>query len=503
MSATLSPRRLPDEMQRARPLPPVRSGRATVVWAIVAILICVWMWDWLPLVAFGVLWLGWRLLGNDSRSRVLALAFTYQWTQVIAGMFYYPLTGRISPEVQYLDTRPIILLDLGALVVLLLGLFAGLTWLTPRVGEYGKKLEMPFSAAQCFGAYVAVAAVHGLVITYAWRIPQLTQAILALAYLRYALVYIILSKLLVPKPRWREFFGMLSIEVVLNLTGFFADFKQPLAIAALALLQPPLTGVPGLTSAVYRRPRRTLALACVGVVTFFLTIMWTAVKTDYRAALRAGALTTRTEQLQFIARRADEWLSQGIEDWQHTTDVLVDRIWQVRFPALALTRVPDVVPHTNGALLSDALIRLVMPRLFFPNKGELINDSDKVRSFAGVYVAGRESRTSFAFGYVAEAYVDFGYRWMFFPIFGFGVFVGATFAWMFAKIRHADLAVAGVSVFAWLSVHSFEASWAYGLGQAVTLAIVLGGAVLLMDRFVLREDRAPALRPARPIGRHA
>lgn len=64
---------------------------------------------------------------------------------------------------------------------------------------------------------------------------------------------------------------------------------------------------------------------------------------------------------------------------------------------------------------------VVTPRILFPDKGALLSDSEMVRTYSGVFVAGAEQGTSIAFGYAAEAYLDFGLPSMFVPSFLFGV----------------------------------------------------------------------------------
>jgi hypothetical protein len=54
-------------------------------------------------------------------------------------------------------------------------------------------------------------------------------------------------------------------------------------------------------------------------------------------------------------------------------------MWTIYYPALAVERVPSILPHTNGAILNDALTHIVTPRVFFPDKPELMSDSEKVR----------------------------------------------------------------------------------------------------------------------------
>jgi hypothetical protein len=169
----------------------------------------------------------------------------------------------------------------------------------------------------------------------------------------------------------------------------------------------------------------------------------------------------------------------------YTTDSLVDRMWTIYYPALALKRVPSVLPHTDGAIFGAALTHIVTPRIFFPNKGELPSDSDEVRKYSGVHVAGREVNTSIAFGYAAEAYIDFGIPVMFVPMFGFGVVVGLLYGMFRSLIWHRELFVAFATVAFWSSLYLFERSWATMMGVTVAFMVYLGGPMVLLDRFLL------------------
>ena len=160
-------------------------------------------------------------------------------------------------------------------------------------------------------------------------------------------------------------------------------------------------------------------------------------------------------------------------------------MWTIYYPALAVERVPSVLPHTNGAIFYDALVHVVTPRVFFPDKPELMSDSDKVRTYSGVRVAGRESNTSIAFGYAAEAYVDFGVPMMFLPVFAFGLLIGAMYALFRSLIWHRELFVAFGTVAFWLSTYLFERSWATMLGVAVGFMVYLGVPTILFDRYLL------------------
>jgi hypothetical protein len=123
-----------------------------------------------------------------------------------------------------------------------------------------------------------------------------------------------------------------------------------------------------------------------------------------------------------------------------------------------------------------------MPRAFFPDKGILPSESEKVRKYAGVWVAGSETNTSFAFGYVAESYVDFGWPLMLLPILIFGCLLGVADRVIQKVIRNQEFLQGIRVVFLWSSMYMFEASWAIILGTTVSLFAVLLAAGLFIDR---------------------
>jgi len=164
---------------------------------------------------------------------------------------------------------------------------------------------------------------------------------------------------------------------------------------------------------------------------------------------------------------------------------LIVRLCAIKYPGMALDRVPSSVPHTDGDLMWEAVTHLVTPRFLYPDKPELISDSELVRKYAGANVAGSESNTSIAFGYAAESYVDYGLPWMFVPAIVWGFLLGVALQFWQSVIRHRELAVAVTTVMFWLALYLFERSWAKTLGGTVTLMVYLGGLVYLIDQWLL------------------
>ena len=80
------------------------------------------------------------------------MAFTFQWVQVTAGIWYQMLTGIRLPAVDHSDYRTMVLIGLGCLAALLVGLKLGhdrhstaacdrTAWTGPRVGRTGRGLS--------------------------------------------------------------------------------------------------------------------------------------------------------------------------------------------------------------------------------------------------------------------------------------------------------------------------------------------------------------------------
>lgn len=449
--------------------------------------------DWLAAAALWVLAAGWRYLHTEDAPPVLALGFTFQWLQVTAGVYYYALTGRRMDAMDQSDYRPMVMIGLGCLLALLLGLTVGMRLIRePRPRGEGAPIYA-FSWRTLITLYLASVAGTGTIQELAWQFPALTQGVLALTYGRFALLFLMFRRLSQPRLRAGWIAVLLAGEIALGFTGFFANFREPLMIAAIAL-----TG-----AFARRRPTHWITLIILGVAMVLTGTLWMGIRGEYREDFGNGVFAqSREERLERIAELSSKLFQGGLDELASSVDLFVDRLWVVYYPALAVSRVPSVLPYENGAILWGAVHHALTPRLLFPEKGSLTSDSEMVREYSGVWVAGPEEDTSIAFGYAAESYVDFGVPLMFLPIVIYGLFMGMAFQWWLRTIRIRELGVALVAVMFWLSLYLFERSWAKTLGGAGTLMIYLGGATYLVDRLVLWFGGSPsALRYAATLRR--
>jgi hypothetical protein len=452
----------------------------------VALAAAEWTDEWIAAYALVVLWLGFRLLFTTDRIPVLFAAFAYQWMQTSIGVFYSAFTGHVLKAQVETDFRRMMLLGLTALLALAVGLRLGIALIRD---EQEHREERPLTMLTWRGlmlTYVASIVLEGTVLSMVLDYPTLRQILVTITAARLGVLFLVLRRVSQPVFRAQMFAAVLLFEVGLGLTGYFAGFREPIVIGAIVLAQVFDT----------RKPAHWATAAVVVAMGSLLAVMWMGVRSQYRAAMdemdpmlqTSGGRVTRVQSL------GAEFFSTGASQFQDTTDKLIDRMWAVYYPGLALPRVPAVIPHTGGAFLTEALVAMVTPRVIFTGKAPLVSDSEKVRKYSGTFVAGAEVGTTIAFGYVIESYIDFGTPGMFVPIFVFGLAMGAVYAWFLRVMWHRELAAAVVLVVYWISLFLFERSWASLLGNSASLILYLGVPVVLLDRFLSRRGRRKEVR---------
>ena len=436
--------------------------------------------DWLLGLCTFVLLLGWDVLRSDEGPPVLALAFTLQWITVSVGLYYVAFTGRPLQATLSSDYRWMMLIGLGCLMALLAGLWLG-RWLIDRLKPLqGARPPYALTFKSLVLCYLIGTLLAGGVHEFAWSYPSITQAIIAISFLRLGLLYLVLRRL-VAQDMWLVTAGVLASEVALGITGFHAGFREPLIMAVLAFLE----------RFDRRNVRHWASLAVLFVVMGFLGVAWMSVRVDYRERYLADEAFSQNRGARFdsLTAATSRWASQDRSEFYGNIDSFIDRLWAIYYPALAVSRVPAVIPHTGGKLMIATLQFNFAPRVFFPDKPNIESDSDMVRKYSGVYVAGEAENTDIAFGYAAESYVDFGVPLMFVPVFIWGVFMGVCYASILHFYRHRDIAVSISTVICWLTLYLFERSWAKTIGLGGTLIIYVGSLSVLLDRLWFEKFR--------------
>jgi hypothetical protein len=448
-----------------------------------------WVSDWLGGASIVVFWLGIKLLLTDDRIPVLLAAFAHQWMQVTIGIFYSAATGHILPAQSGSDYRPMVLIGLGCILSLAAGLRFGIYLV--RDGRENRE-ERPvaiLTMTTLVAAYLVSVVSEGTIIAMINDYPTLRQILITVTVVRLGLLFLVMRRFCQPVFRPHLLGAILLGEIVLGFTGYFAGFREPLVLATIVLFE----------VFDYQKKVHWLALATLVFLGGLLAVTWVGVRGAYRQEVDSldVSVNSKSARVGRINALASELFADNTGQFRNAADTLVDRMWAIYYPALAVARVPSVLSHTDGSILMAAVVHVLTPRVFFPGKADLLSDSEMVRKYSAARVAGAETNTSIAFGYAAESYIDFGLPWMFAPIFGFGVLMGAMYAWFLRTMWHRELGVAVVIVVFWISLYLFEKSWANMLGISASLIIYLGLPITLLDRLLaIRQVKRDAREEA-------
>jgi hypothetical protein len=429
--------------------------------------------QWLMASSLPVLWLIWRFLRLDAGPPVLAFAMTYHWSQNVIGLFYYWLTGRKPLAMQADHYVEMVVIGLVCIVVIVAGIRAGDAIVARRL-KLRPTREIAISWTNLLVFYFALLAFRGTLRDYAWNINAgLTQGVLAITYIRFALFYLILRRLVYVR-RWGYVAGFVALELVMGMIGYFAEFRDPLFIAVIVVVE----------QFDYRRTVHWVSLASVVAVMAVAGVLWIGIRSPLREYSDQLSTMTVGERIDYSANLAQTWFNSSGENKLDAVDSFIDRMWDVYYPALALARVPAVLPHTDGAMMMTALQHVMTPRILVPDKQDVESDSLQVRRYSGVFVAGPEQNTTISFGYPIQSYIDYGIPLMFVPVFLFAVFMGMAYRVLLRVLVHREIAVAVVTVIFWMSLYAANKSWAKLIGLSLTMMVYLGGFTFIIDRYL-------------------
>ncbi len=451
---------------------------------LVAGVAALWTEDWLGGLAVLALAYAWQVLPISDGPPILFIALTMHWIQIVIGLYYHALTGHtpLAMAMAPADYREMVELGLGAVMMITTGITLGDMLVRDKPEE--KIREYAISDDYLTVYYLAAVVFRGAIQALLWASPSVSQAVYVLTFLRLGLFYIVLRRF-VSHERYGRAAFVLGIEVALGFTGYFSEFKDPLLVALVVFFE------------LFDRRRVAHWVGIGGLLATCLVagVLWMSIRGDLRSRIaegRAGA--SPQERLGVILDMSQSWWKGDSADKLDDIERFVDRVWDVYYPALALARVPSVMPHENGAILMATLQHIATPRVLFPDKKELESDSMSVRKYTGLMVAGPEQGTSIAFGYAIQSYIDFGVPLMFLPILGFGVLAGVSYRWLITHLRHYEIAIAVTTVIFWLSISPWNRAWARLLGLFGTMLIYLGGTALAVDKYLLWGEAKLKLR---------
>lgn len=418
------------------------------------------------------------LLWRPGETPILLACCLMQWLQVMTPVFHADLFGEPLESMSQVPMHEqATWLSLIGVVSVAVGMRLALKH---RLGSIAPQMEQELGAlnlSRVFMAFLASVALSSVCGALAWRLGGLTQLILAVGSLKWAMLWILIAAAVVQGRGYGFVVAALVLEAGVGLLGFFATFKEVFFMLGIAIfsVRQKLSGT----------LRIGFGVTTVGMIC--LMIYWQAVKIEYRAFLNQGSgdqavvvsVEERIEKLQRMLEALDlAAIEKGLE-------TLVERVGYTELFAATLQWVPANEPFAEGELWTGAVLHPLMPRLLFPNKAE-INDSERARRFTGQTLSGSEEGSSIGIGYMAESYADFGEMFMFAPIFLLGYVLGRLYRGLsYSGIsRMWGTAVAVAALF--MTLQALATTGAKLFGAVLSSSLVM----LLLNRFADRKIQA-------------
>lgn len=411
-----------------------------------------------------------RLSWRHGEPPVLMFACCMQWLQASAAIFYSDCAGLSVNQALGNDASNFASwLSLFAVLALAVGMRVAMIKASPpqqeKLEHQAQAADIPKLAVMYAISFVLSASINAV----AFKIPSLTQVLLAFTTIKWLCVFLICYAVLEQNRGYGYLVSLLALEFSVGLLGIFSNFKNVFFVLVVAAMSSPFA---------LRGRRFVVLLMCTGVL-LVSGVVWSAIKTDYRSFLSEEAVGpngTISIERKF-AKLSDVGSSFTWENFSEGLEALVLRVSYVEYFALAIEHVPSQLPFEHGALWSGSIKHIVTPRLLFPNKPEL-DDSERTKLYTGAQVAGQESGSSIGIGYVGESYIDFGPLGMFVPIFILGVFYGLIYRFFVTRARFNFIGSAIATAILVFGAYTIETSNIKLVGGNVVVLLILGSVYL-------------------------
>jgi hypothetical protein len=424
------------------------------------------------------------LLWRPGEPPVLLFCCGLQWLQVTTVLHYANFAGAdLVSAYGGNELQMAVGLGLVGLLALAFGARLGIGRLPAETAQRADQEALRIPVPLTFVWFIASFGLSSICKVVSDAVPAVAQALVAVVTIKWALLYLVCMSAIQQRRHYAFLWAAIGVEFFTGVLGYFSTFKSGFFLLIVVAL----------ASRHLWNARRVLLAITVSLLLVVSSIVWSAIKEDYREFLNQGS--KMQEAVVPIPERIDklEELVSGLNDegFFHGVDTLIARVGYVTYFALTIGNVPDHLPYENGRLWLDAVKHVFMPRALFPEKG-IIDDSARTSYYTGVVVAGMEQGTSISIGYMGESYIDFGPIGMFVPIFLLGLLFGFVYRLFVKYARYKIIGFATATSVLLFAAYNFETSNVKILGGMLSCAIVTGifiwlGGPLLAGLLRLRE----------------
>lgn len=347
----------------------------------------------------------------------ITFVMVFHWVQVISYIFYVNSSWKGDLDLLTQSSVPAFLCSLTGLIVMSF-VFAEVAYKNLQISiEAFNEALKKIDPKKVLYLYLILYFMSGVLSRSAFAFGSLTQVFLNIALLKWA-GFVLLGYLSFKNKEYRIFFiAAFVLDFIGGFFSFFSSFKDVFFYTAVILM----TFISKINFNV------SFKGSIAAILLFYIAVIWTVVKGDYRSFLNEGSgqqVVNVSQEKAFgklsnlVSSVNEETVNEGIGSFFY-------RLQYVYHFAKAMDMVPANIPYQHGGLWRETVEFVAVPRILNPNKGSLDN-SVKASKYTGIPFSGAARGVSFSLGYFADSYVDFGVPGMFVVL--------AVIAFIWAKI---------------------------------------------------------------------
>ena len=401
------------------------------------------------------MWIIFSKLQQPFKPSIFTIIFVYHLIQVLAGVWLSNFLGKdINFRSEHTGTATIVA-------------YAGLLFLFTPIIYYQNKIPSislegfkrhayRLSIERTFKVYVVIFFLVNTLGGFAFLIPGLAQIIISIVKIKWFAFLLFGFQALLKKRMQKQFLFFVLLEFSLGFFSFFSDFKTVMffgAFIAIVFLR-----------RVYLR--HVIITAITIMALFYLGVLWTSIKGEYRAFLNQGSTS------QTVSVGKEDALSKLVElsgnrpesNFDNAAAEFFARLQYTYHLAKTMDRIPSVMPYEYGANIGRTLSFVTTPRFLNPDKPKY-EASVKASKYTGISYLGASSGVSFSLGYFADCYIDFGYYGMMFPLLILGFIYGITYFYFVRKSSPNFIFNYAVVGAMYMEFHAFEADSTFLMGR--------------------------------------
>lgn len=400
-----------------------------------------------------------RNLWKPYAPPVLLFFMLFHWLQVFSSVLYSDFKGE-SIDILFDSSDTEYLFIITFLQIVVISLFLRQFLKSGRIRDVNlatlKLAAEKANTRNVIIGYFASLLFLPILTSFFSNSPSALQLLSTFSIIKHVFTGLLMFILLLKKTdnKWL-IISMLILDFILSFASFFSDFKTILIMGILIYYT---------VNPYLRKTTAYKMLPVIALLVIFFSF-WSYVKGEYRNFLNQGERqqvvnVSNTEALTYLFKRFGDFDLASLQDG---LTLFIYRAQYMERYSEVYARVPEKIPHRDGADLAESIEFLLVPRFINEDKG-VKDASQRTSYYTGKTFSNAAQGTSISMGYFCDLYIDYGLYIMVIPLILFFSLIGYLYRHLLRRKRYSILFTYSLLIGTFLSLGTFESDTIFFLG---------------------------------------